>query len=117
MRSVTVRTRRSPPGTRRFKKRSRPTTPDQAFALFLDLLRSFVAREGHARVPIRHYEGGHALGARVVKTRTRYRAGELSPERVRALERLPGWTWDAWQAHFDERLDLVREFAEERGHI
>ena len=61
-------------------------------------LREFVAREEHGRVP-RSYrdDDGFNLGQWVQNTRARGRRGDLSQERARRLESLPGWTWNARQ--------------------
>jgi Helicase associated domain len=61
-------------------------------------LREFVAREGHARVARGHQDDdGFKLGVWISKQRARGRRGELPDERVRRLESVPGWTWDARQ--------------------
>ena len=57
------------------------------------LLEQFVAREGHARVPIKHVEDDVRLGSWAGTQRTEFRRGRLSPERVARLEAFPGWTW------------------------
>ncbi len=118
MKPVTVRQRNTRgPGARRFSRRARPTAPEAWFALFMELLRSFVAREGHARVPPRHREGGFALGRRVHRERHLYRSGALPPERVRRLEQLPGWSWDPRETDFKAGLELLRAFARRHGHV
>ncbi len=61
----------------------------------LKVLSRFAAREGHARVPVRHVEDGFALGRWVSKQRIAYRHGRIHPQRVSALEAVAGWTWDA----------------------
>jgi hypothetical protein len=58
-------------------------------------LRTFLAREGHARVPGKHSEKGFKLGSWVDRRRRERKAGKLSPDRVARLEALPGWVWDA----------------------
>lgn len=56
-------------------------------------LKEFVEREGHALVPSHHIESDINLGAWVSYLRTRYKQGYISPEKVVALESLPGWNW------------------------
>jgi hypothetical protein len=59
-----------------------------AWAVYVDRLRAFAEREGHARVPQRHTEHGTKLGTWVAVQR-RYRA-TLPPERRAQLEAIPG---------------------------
>jgi superfamily II DNA or RNA helicase len=70
---------------------------DEGFGLLL----SFVEREGHARVPVDHFENGFPLGqwtrhyrSAFLATRRSGRSGRLTPDRQRQLEALPGWVWD-----------------------
>lgn len=65
---------------------------------YLAALNTYLARTGNARVPASHtevQEDGTAinLGAWVGYVRQRQRAGLLSPERVEALNAVPGWEW------------------------
>ncbi len=66
---------------------------EDQFKMGLDALQAYVAREGHAHVPLRHREGDFALGRWVQTRRLAYRRGKLSPERIAALEGVLGWTW------------------------
>lgn len=56
-------------------------------------LERYVAREKDAKVPTRHQEDGYSLGMFVQKQRQRYQSGQLSAERRRRLESVPGWQW------------------------
>ncbi len=82
----------------------------------LRYLRAFAEREGHARVTAGHVEQGFSLGWWVSKRRVAYAAGRLSRERVQALERVPGWLWDARDNRFEKALRLLRQFVEREGH-
>lgn len=66
---------------------------DARWELRFELLQKFVAREGHGRVPKNHVEEGINIGVWVMHQRDSYRRGELSSERIAALEELPGWYW------------------------
>jgi len=57
-------------------------------------LKAFVAREGHARVPVAAIESGFKLGQWVSVRRTEYRARRLDRLRIVELESFPGWSWD-----------------------
>src|SRR5262245_13101105 len=89
----------------------RPTTADERFRLFVDLLRTFATREGHAIVPSDRVEAGFPLGRWVAQARRDYRRGELAPSRARALARVSGWAWDVRQHEFERGLDALRRFA------
>jgi superfamily II DNA or RNA helicase len=64
---------------------------EQGFGLLL----SYVAREGHALVPDKHWEDGFGLGAWVWRQRAAFRKGKLPLERARRLRSLSGWSWEA----------------------
>jgi hypothetical protein len=89
---------------------------EDRFGRGLEALRVFVRREGHARVPAQHVEGGFLLGTWVANRRGDYRRGLLSPERARLLEKSPGWTWRARQASFERGCDHLRRFVSREGH-
>jgi predicted helicase len=65
---------------------------DEKFERHIALLEGFIAREGHARVPVPHVEEGVPLGKWV--TQQRSRRNTLAPERLARLEAL-GFVWDA----------------------
>ena len=82
------------------------------------VLQRFVDREGHARVPQGHVEpDGFTLGSWVGSRRGEYRKGELSPDRVAALEAVPGWSWEPFEDDFREGLDKLMEFRAREGHV
>lgn len=61
-------------------------------------LRQFRAREGTCRIPYQHVESlpdfDLNLSRWCVVQRQQYRLGNMSPERVTALEQVPGWEWE-----------------------
>ena len=64
------------------------------FKIGLQRLQAFVEREGHAKAPMRYKdESGFTLGYWVARQRTEFKKGDLPPERIKALEDLPGWVW------------------------
>jgi superfamily II DNA or RNA helicase len=56
-------------------------------------LDKFVAREGHARVPVSHIEDGFPLGSWASDHRKAYRRGKLNETVAEQLAALPGWRW------------------------
>ena len=70
-------------------------------------LQSFVEREGHARVPYAHREGGYRLGQWTYLQRAAYHGKRWrppTPERRARLEALPGWTWASARTSRGARL-------------
>ena len=59
------------------------------------MLKKFVTREGHSRVPQKYVEDGQKLGVWVSTQRVDAKAGVMTPERRKRLESLPGWAWHA----------------------
>jgi superfamily II DNA or RNA helicase len=58
---------------------------------------------------------GYPLGKWAARQRQWHDEGVLSAERVRRLEELPGWTWEAvfdgkWEVGYDHLLDYVKEY-------
>ena len=62
----------------------------------LAALEAYVAEHGDARVPVSYKTAeGFRLAGWVRNRRTNYKQGQLSAERIGALEALPDWVWDA----------------------
>ena len=81
-----------------------------------DALARFVKREGHARVPVSYVEDGMRLGQWVINQRARHARGQLPHEREKRLEAVPGWTWDANEARWEDGFDVLVRFVEREGH-
>ena len=83
-------------------------------------LKQFVEREGHARVNPRHLEQFEneavRLGQWVTLRREQYKSRRISPERVAALEAVPGWVWDPYEEDFQQGLRALKQFVEREGH-
>ncbi len=79
-------------------------------------LERFADREGHARVPAKHIEDGLRLGQWVNAVRTQHTRGELSSERVRRLDAVPGWAWNGRVANWDEGFRLLTCYVERERH-
>ena len=60
-----------------------------------DLLAAHARQYGAARPSSQARRGGIALGSWVARQRTLHKQGALEPERVEALQQLPGWAWSA----------------------
>ena len=75
-------------------------------------LAAFVEREGHARVPRDHGEGGFRLGQSGDKPGRFKERGKLASQRETRLEVLPGWLWENAS---DREGDFLRKIAGSPG--
>jgi hypothetical protein len=62
--------------------------------LMFEALERFVAREGHASVPLDHVEDSLSVGPWCQRQRVSYRRGTLTRDHIAAFEGLRGWTWN-----------------------
>jgi superfamily II DNA or RNA helicase len=86
------------------------------FATGLAVLRWFVAREGHARVPAKQVEDGFRLGPWVAARRHDYNAGRLDDARASALESVPSWTWDPIRDDWEAAFAALEQFVARERH-
>jgi superfamily II DNA or RNA helicase len=91
------------------------------FEFWVEVLKAFVRKEGHARVPQYHASNKNPrkddqleqLGRWVVKTRTRRL--ELTPDQISQLDLL-GFSWDPFDEQFTQNLFLLRQYISREGH-
>ena len=81
---------------------NRPAVRTLEWDEWLAKLEEFAKREGHARVPGPYEVDGYPLGQWV--TRQRQIRDRLNTHRQTRLEALPGWTWDAREAQWEDAL-------------
>lgn len=81
---------------------------DAKYKFGLESVRRYARQHGHARVPQAHQEGEFKLGQWVELRRIQYRAGRMSAERIKELEAIPGWVWDAREVKKPERVKKKR---------
>lgn len=106
-----VKTLEAGPRTRLRKQRM---DRKQSLECLFDELCLWVLKHGDARVPQAaegRKIGGQAypLGTRVSALRSAHKQGKLSATETRMFERLPGWTWDYWDAEWRERFGRIIE--------
>ena len=78
-------------------------------------LAEFVEREGHARVRQDFVaEDGYRLGSWGQNQRAR--RDKMPPERRARLEALPGWMWVTDSLQWDDWINLLKDFARQKGH-
>lgn len=83
-------------------------------------LQAWVAEHGHCRIPqsaevTMTADTTSTLGQWVSRQRTLHRRGLLATERVDALEKLPGWMWNARDEAWWEKFDVFEEFVRSHG--
>jgi hypothetical protein len=87
----------------------------EQYSLGLAALRNFATKFGHARVPRDAVFNGFDLGTWVAIRRQQYRKHRLSPERIRELERIPGWAWNANDADWEALLARLKAYMDQFG--
>ena len=87
---------------------------DEGFSRLMD----YVQRYGDARVPQSYMDDdGYRLGGWVGEQRTMHTEGTLDADRERRLQGLPGWTWNARSADWDEAFSQLRDYVELHGDV
>ena len=90
---------------------------EDKFQVGLKRLRAYVERKGEARVPMRFTdETGFKLGTWVGSRRKEYNRVVLSPDRIEALEAVPGWVWEQVGYQFREGFKRLQAYVEREGH-
>jgi hypothetical protein len=88
---------------------------DEDWQRGLKVLKAYLAREGHLRVPFGYCEGEFALDNWIKAQRRKRKRGVLSSERSAELEALPGWTWDVLEEQWEEGFRHLLRFVEREG--
>ena len=60
---------------------------------------------------------GWRIGNWVNRQRTAYRLGQLSAERVTALEEVPGWAWRVQPGTWEDSLNCLKAFQQSKGRL
>jgi hypothetical protein len=79
-------------------------------------LQRYVEIHGHTRVPKFCKQDGFRLGGWVSVQRQIYAKGKLDPDRVRRLEGLPDWRWNAITVQWEEGFGHLLRYVEFHGH-
>ncbi|QII07817.1 DEAD/DEAH box helicase family protein [Rhodococcoides fascians A25f] len=89
-------------------------TREDTWARNYQALKAFAARMGRAQPSPRLVEDGVRLGQWVAAQRTN--RDDLSSERVRLLEALPGWSWAPQAEKWDRGYKFLTAFVAREGH-
>lgn len=83
---------------------------------WMGFMHKFVAEHGHANVPFPYEVNGYNLRGWVATQRGLRKHGKLSEARVRELEGLPGWVWDAVDDYWTRHFQGLAKYAQRTGH-
>ena len=86
-------------------------TKEQAWQKNYQLLKDFIEKNGHAKVP----DDEPTLGTWVSKQRQVKKEGNLSEERIRLLDEI-GFIWDPKQQAWQNNYQLLKDFIEKNCH-
>lgn len=79
-------------------------------------LAEFAEREGHCLIPGKYQtQDGYRLGQWVIVQRTA--RSELPADRGERLEAVNGWVWNVHEAEWDARLNELKTYKSEHGHV
>jgi superfamily II DNA or RNA helicase len=84
---------------------------EKGFSQLLD----YVNRYGDALVPASYTVDGFKLGVWVVAQRVYYIKGTLDADRRHRLQELPGWSWDAIAAQWEEGFSRLLDYVDRNG--
>jgi hypothetical protein len=87
-----------------------------SWEFWMGLIDNFIKEYGHSVVPVDYAVGEYRLGSWVVTQRFLHGRGELSEERIKRLEALPGWSWDPVADSWTNHYNVLKAFAEREGH-
>ncbi len=79
-------------------------------------LEQYAASEGHACPPARPKIGDLKLGSWITHQRNNFKNGNLTEDKKRRLESLPGWTWDPNVDRWEEGYRLLEQYAAREGN-
>ena len=91
---------------------------EDAWNLGYEQLKEYAGRKGHARVLMDYKTAeNYNLGFWVERQRFDYKKNKLSEDRIKALEALPGWSWDPFEDAWNLGYEQFRKYAETEGHV
>ncbi len=83
----------------------------------LQHLQVFVSENGHPVMTARHITSdGFKLGLWVDAQRQAYKNVDLSEDRIKSLQEIPGWSWDLLEDAWKIRFEKLVQFAKKEGH-
>lgn len=82
----------------------------------ISALMDYVRLHGDAKVPMKYVTPqGFGLGSWISTARRKKSKGQISPNRIRRLEAVPGWSWSVLEDSWEEGFRILEEFVAERG--
>jgi len=91
-------------------------TVEDAWQEGLRHLQEYIKQEGTTVLPAKYItEDGYKLESWVVRQRAEYRRGKLPPERKKAFDQVPGWTWDTNESRWQKGFAHLRDYIKAKG--
>ena len=88
-----------------------------SWEFWMGLMDSFIEENEHALVPVDYAVGKAKLGSWVTVQRYLHGSNQLSEERIRRLEALPGWSWDPVADTWTDHDNALKAFALRAGTL
>jgi hypothetical protein len=80
-------------------------------------LQEYAKKEGNTLVPTNQLlNNGKKLGHWVNDQRKKYQKGTLTAMRIKLLESVPQWTWDAVRYKWEKMFEALEEYARKNGN-
>ena len=82
----------------------------------LAALMEYVRVHGDAKVPMKYVTPqGFGLGGWISTARRKKSTNQISLDRIRRLEAIPGWSWSVLEESWEDGFRMLEEFVAERG--
>jgi superfamily II DNA or RNA helicase len=83
----------------------------------LSALMEFVGVHGDAKVPMKYVTPqGFGLGSWISTARRKNSKSQMSLDRIRRLEAVPGWSWSVLEDSWEDGFRMLEHFVAERGN-
>jgi superfamily II DNA or RNA helicase len=88
---------------------------DESWNAGYEFLKKFAKLNRHGNVPARYVLDGYNLGTWVSGQKHAFGKGKLPPAKVRLLEMIIGWMWNAKEIRWEHAYDLLLKFHSREG--
>jgi hypothetical protein len=79
-------------------------------------LKKYIEEFNHSRIPVQLRYNDYLLGSWASDQRKRKKQNKLSPDRVKYLDSLSGWSWNVIEDKWNIGFECLKQYIEEHGH-